>query len=70
VAYRIYWRDAWATDWQHQQLVGNVTQFVLPKVSIDNVVIGVAAVGADGHQSLVSAYVAAPRRFQDVKLVE
>jgi hypothetical protein len=70
VAYRIYWRDAWATDWQHQQLVGNVTQFVLPKLSIDNVVIGVAAVGAGGHESLVSAYVVAPRRFPDVKLVE
>ena len=21
-AYRIYWRDGWATDWQHQQFVG------------------------------------------------
>jgi hypothetical protein len=25
VAYRIYWRDTWTSDWQHQQLVGNVT---------------------------------------------
>lgn len=67
VGYRIYWRDAWTRDWQHQQLVGNVTQFVLPRLSIDNVVIGVAAVGPDGHESLISAYVAPPRRFQDVK---
>lgn len=68
VAYRIYWRDGWAADWQHQQLVGNVTQFVLPKLSIDNVVIGVAAVGPAGHESLVSAYVSPPRRVQDVTL--
>jgi hypothetical protein len=61
VAYRVYWRDAWAMDWQHQQLVGNVTQFVMPNLSIDNVVMGVAAVGPDGHESLVSAYVVPPR---------
>lgn len=68
VAYRIYWRDAWATDWQHQRLVPNVTEFVLPGLSIDNVVIGVAAVGSDGHESLVSAYVAPYRSFPDLKL--
>lgn len=68
VAYRIYWREGWTTDWQHQQLVGNVTQFVLPRLSIDNVVIGVAAVGPDGHESLVSAYVPARRAPPDVKL--
>lgn len=68
VAYRIYWRDGWATDWQHQQLVGNVTPFLLPNVSIDNVVIGVAAVGPDGHESLVSAYVTLPRTYPDVQL--
>ena len=43
-----------------RQLVGNVTQFVLPNVTIDDYVFGVAAIGADGHESLVSAYVAAP----------
>ena len=68
VAYRVYWRDAWANDWEHQQLVGNVTEFVLRQVSIDDVVIGVAAVDADGHESLVSAYVAPARRDPDLKL--
>ena len=68
VAYRVYWRDAWAVDWQHQQLVGHVTQFGLPGLSIDNVVIGVSAVGADGHESLVRAYVTSPRRLPDLKL--
>jgi hypothetical protein len=67
VAYRIFWRDGWATDWQHDQLVGNVTQFVLADLSIDDVIIGVAAVGADGHESMISAYIAPP--YRDVKVV-
>jgi hypothetical protein len=70
VAYRLYWRDAWSPDWQHSQVVGNVTAFVLPNVLIDDYVFGVAAIGPDGHESLVSAYVAPPRRDADIKLVE
>lgn len=61
VNYRIYWRDTWSNDWQHQQLAGDVTQFTLKDVSIDDFVFGVAAVGADGQESLVSAYVAPSR---------
>jgi hypothetical protein len=67
-AYRVYWRDAWSTDWQQTQLVGDVTQFVLPKLSIDNFVFGVAAVGPGGHESLISAYVPPLRRDPVIKL--
>jgi hypothetical protein len=66
VAYRIYWRDAWEPDWRHSRLVGNVTEFVLSDVSIDDVVIGVAAVGSSGHESLVAAYVTPARRPTEV----
>lgn len=69
-AYRIYWRDAWGPDWQHQMTVGNVTEYLLANLSIDNVVIGVAAVGADGHESLVSAYVAATRPFAPLQFAQ
>ena len=58
VAYRVYWRDAWANDWQHSRVVGNVTRHVIPGLSIDDYVFGVAALGADGHESTISAYVA------------
>ena len=58
VSYRVYWRDTWSSDWQRQQVVGNVTRFVLPNVSIDDFVFGVAAIGADGRESVISAYVA------------
>lgn len=70
VAYRVYWRDTWTNDWQHRQTIGSVTSFVLPNVSIDDFVFGVAAVGADGHESLVSAYVSPVRQSADVKVVK
>ncbi len=68
--YKVYWRDTWTNDWQHVQAVGDVTTFTLPNVNIDDWVFGVAAVGADGHESLVSAYVSPVRRMQEVKLVK
>jgi hypothetical protein len=70
VAYRVYWRDTWSNDWQHSQVVGNVTEFVLPNVIIDDFVFGVAAIGKDGQESAVSAYVSPPRRDPDVKLAQ
>ncbi len=70
VAYRISWRETWTNDWQHRQTVGNVTELVLPGLSIDDFVFGVAAVGAGGHESLTSAYVAPVRQSADVKTVK
>ena len=55
--YRIFWREAWTADWQFERSLGNVTEVLLPSLSIDDFVFGVAAVDAEGHESLVSAYV-------------
>lgn len=60
--YRIFWRKAWAPDWEHELYVGNVTEYVLPNKNIDDHVFGVAAVGPGGHESTISAYVMAPRQ--------
>jgi hypothetical protein len=60
-AYRVFWREAWGPDWQHDVLVGNVTSLVLPNMQIDDYVFGVAAVDAAGHESLVTAYVTPAR---------
>jgi hypothetical protein len=57
-AYRIFWREAWGPDWQHEMLVGNVTEVTLPGTLIDDLVFGVAAVDAHGHESLVAPYLA------------
>ena len=61
VGYRIVWRQAWAADWEHDVTVGAVTEASLPLLSVDDVVIGVAAIGPGGHESLVSAYVVPTR---------
>ena len=64
VGYRIFWRDAWAPDWQHELYVGNVTEFIFKNKNIDDHVFGVAAVGQNGHESSISAYVNAARSDQ------
>ncbi len=59
--YRVFWRTAWAPDWEHELYVGNVTEFNFPNMNIDDHVFGIAAVGPGGHESSISAYVMAPR---------
>ncbi len=66
VGYRIYWRNAWSNDWERSRLVGDTTRLLLPNVSIDDYVFGVAAVNAEGHESLISAYVSPNRRMSPV----
>ncbi|WP_157899586.1 M28 family metallopeptidase [Luteitalea pratensis] len=68
VGYRIFWREAWTPDWQFERHVGNVTEIVLPDVSVDDYVFGVAAVGPGGHESLVSAYANPPRTPVEIKV--
>jgi hypothetical protein len=68
-AYRIFWREAWGPNWQHELLVGNVTNLVLPDVQIDDYVFGVAAIDAHGHESFVNAYVTPPRASTPIKVV-
>jgi hypothetical protein len=64
VGYKIFWREAWTPDWQHEMTVGNVTEYVMPNVSIDEYVFGVAAIGPGGHESPIAAYVYAQRRYE------
>ena len=63
IGYRIFWRELWGPDWQHELFVGNVTELVLPNMNIDDHVFGVAAVGAGGHESTITAYVPLPPNY-------
>ena len=54
VGYKIYWRDTTAPRWQRSRWVGDVTEFTLEGLVIDNYLFGVAAVGADGNESVVA----------------
>jgi hypothetical protein len=67
--YRIVWREAWTPDWQHEIRVGDVTSHTLADISIDDYVFGVAAIGPGGHESMVTAYVRAPRPRSDIQEV-
>lgn len=53
VGYKIYWRDTTSPTWDHSRYVGDVDSFILEGIIIDNYYFGVAAVGADGMESLV-----------------
>ena len=53
VGYKIYWRDTTAPQWQHSRNVGNLTQFTLEGIVIDNFLFGVSAISKDGFESPV-----------------
>ena len=53
VGYKVYWRDTTSPTWQHSRYVGNVDRFTLEGIVIDNFFFGVAAVGENGHESVV-----------------
>lgn len=67
VAYRVFWREAWGPDWQHELTVGNLTNLLLPGIQIDDHVFGVAAIDAAGHESSVTAWVSPARAQMDIK---
>ena len=51
--YKVYWRLTTEAQWQWSRWVGNVSEFTLEGVVIDNYLFGVAAVGRDGNESPV-----------------
>ncbi|WP_108808662.1 M28 family metallopeptidase [Aquimarina spinulae] len=51
--YKIYWRDTTSPTWNHSRFVGNVDNFVLNGIVIDNFFFGIATVGINGHESPV-----------------
>ena len=54
LGYRIYWRRPSEVNWTRSRFVGNVTEYTLQNVIIDNWFFGVAAVDREGHESLVA----------------
>lgn len=51
--YKIYWRDTTSPTWDHSRYVGDMNSFTLDGIVIDNFFFGVAAVGANGHESII-----------------
>ncbi|MEG3659722.1 M28 family metallopeptidase [Arenibacter palladensis] len=53
IGYKIYWRDTTSPTWDHSRFVGDVSEFTLEGVVLDNFFFGVSAVGKDGFESVV-----------------
>lgn len=53
VGYKIYWRDTTSPTWDNSRYVGDVSEFTLDGIVIDNYFFGLAAVGKDGFESPV-----------------
>ncbi|MBT8289176.1 MAG: M28 family peptidase [Bacteroidia bacterium] len=51
--YKIYWRDTTSPTWDHSRYVGDVGEFTLEGIVIDNFFFGVASVNAEGYESMV-----------------
>lgn len=52
--YKIYWRPTSAPLWENSRYVGDVSEFTLKGIVIDNYLFGVTAAGKDGHESVVA----------------
>ncbi|WP_396150383.1 M28 family peptidase [Flavobacterium sp.] len=51
--YKIYWRNTTSPQWEYSRFVGNVDNFELKGIVIDNYYFGVATVGKNGYESVV-----------------
>lgn len=54
LGYKIYWRDTTSPTWDHSRFVGNVKEFTLEGIVIDNYLFGVSAIGKNGYESIVT----------------
>ncbi|MDA0937431.1 MAG: M28 family peptidase [Bacteroidetes bacterium] len=52
--YKIYWRDTTSPTWDHSRFVGEVSEYTLEGIVIDNFFFGIATVGENGVESLVT----------------
>ncbi len=66
--YVVLMRSTTAPYWEREIFVGNVLEYTLPDVSIDEVVFGIKAIDKDGNESLVSPYVQAPRAKRKIEI--
>ncbi|MBW1295692.1 M28 family metallopeptidase [Aquimarina litoralis] len=51
--YKIYWRDTTSPTWDYSRFVGNIDNFTLNGIVIDNYFFGIATVGKNGFESPV-----------------
>src|ERR1039457_651027 len=65
--YIVVMRSTTSPFWEREIFVGNVTEYTMKNVSIDDRIFGVKAVDKDGNTSLVSAYIPRPRPALEIE---
>lgn len=53
VGYKIYWRDTTSSTWDYSRYVGDISEFTLDGIVVDNYFFGIASVGENGFESVV-----------------
>ena len=66
--YAVVMRQTTSPYWESEVFVGKVSEYTLPGLNIDTVVLGVKAIDKDGNQSLVAPYVAPPYNVRKIEL--
>ncbi len=51
--YKIYWRDTTSATWDHSRYVGDVSEFTLDGIIIDNYFFGIASISESEFESVV-----------------
>lgn len=51
--YKIYWRETTSPQWEFSRFVGNLDEYTLEGIVIDNYLFGVASVDSNGNESVV-----------------
>ncbi|WP_298476914.1 M28 family metallopeptidase [uncultured Maribacter sp.] len=54
MGYKIYWRNTTSPTWDYSKSVGNVLEHTLDGIVVDNYFFGIAAIGANGQESIVT----------------
>jgi hypothetical protein len=68
--YAVVIRKTTSPLWEREIFVGNVLNYTLPNVNIDEVVLGVRSVDKDGNESPVAAYVTPPYKQAKIPTYE
>jgi len=53
LGYKIYWRETTSPTWDNSKFIGNIGEYELEGIVIDNFLFGVSTVGKNGFESKV-----------------
>jgi hypothetical protein len=68
--YSVMIRGTTSPYWEQEIYVGKVNSYTLKDVSIDELKFGIKAIGNNGSESLVTAYVYPPRQHTEIETVQ